>query len=200
MIKSKPQKYQWMPCPKIDTEYPGLTYIYLLDEVIIAKESDALHDIISKEGVRYTIFNNQQQKVFLGVQESIKKHNLKIFNYYGNEVIQIQKLRNICFNRILVFAPPGNFVGSVEERFPCLNIFLVKNCNGHVVLKLKARKYVHFEYDILSDDAQVGMIAKSWNKMNFSQKKNVGVSFPTEMDVGCKSVLIGACFLIGFLK
>ncbi|XP_068624596.1 phospholipid scramblase 2-like [Battus philenor] len=205
--ENRTTKAEWMPCPKIETNYPGLTYIYSLNKIIITNKPDDLHKIIGINGDCYTIYNNQQQKVFLAVQEKLKrKHKITIFNYYGNEVIQIKRPDGICLNRVLVFAPPGNFVGSVEKMlswFHCFNVtnpsvFLVKNHTGEVVLKVKARRCSLYEYDILSDDVTVGVVTKELKNQSVLMEKCVGASFPLEMDFGHKAVLIGACFLIGF--
>ncbi|CAK1595585.1 unnamed protein product [Parnassius mnemosyne] len=201
MINSEHVKEEWMPCPKIETDWPGLTFIYPLDEIIIVKKTDVLHQVIGGKGFCYTIFNNQQQKVFIAVQESHKKkYNLKIFNYYGNEVIQVRKPCGLCLNRVLIWAPPGNFVGSVEKIFTCCpTTYLVKNSQGDVVLKIKACKCFKFEYDILANGKKIGKMRNEHHKRNVF-KENVAASFPAEIDIGYKAVLIGACFLINFLN
>ncbi|KAG6458824.1 hypothetical protein O3G_MSEX011074 [Manduca sexta] len=186
---------KWMACPKIDTVHPGLAYIWPLDELVVAKQKDALHDIIGKPGISYTIFNKEGQKVFLAVHEKhCRKFDLKIFNIYGNEVIQVKKPK-FCLTRIFVWAPPGNYVGSVSKGRPCGKIYLVKDRCGEVILKLQARGFFQVIYDVLSDRDHVGILAPKW-KLEVLNVKNFGVSFPIDMDVGYKAVLLGACFLL----
>lgn len=191
---------KWMSCPKIDTELPGLAYICPLNELIIAKKLDALHKVIGKKGVGYTIFNNEGQKIFLAVREkSCRRFQVKIFNFYGNEVIEIKK-PNHCLNKVLVWAPPGNFVGYVKQIRTCANTFLVKNSSKEVIVKIKAQCFLGCVYDVLSGDELVGNIKKQWNVKALLNYDNFGVSFPVEMNMCDKAVLLGACFLIGYLK
>lgn len=192
---------KWMQCPKINTEFPGLAYIYPLNELIIVKEKDSLHNVISKTGTCYTIFNNQCQKVFLAVQEKrCKKFEVNIFNYYGNEVIQVKRPYKLCLNKALVWAPPGNFVGSVNEVKKYVNKYLVKNKDGEVVLLIKANGLFHYVYSILSGHEEVGIVKQNWALTAVLSVNNFGISFPVGADVGDKAVLLGACFLIGCLK
>lgn len=187
---------KWMPCPTNDAEIPGLAYILPLDQLIVAERIDKLHEIIGSRGIRYTIFNNEGEKVFLAVQERrCKKFGLKIFNLYGNEVIEVQKRYKLCLNSILVWAPPGHFVGSVVEGRSCGKTFWVKNREGKVVLKIKAERCL--VYDIISRDVVVGKIMKNFQILDLV---NFGVTFPVHLDIGDKAVLLGASFLIACLK
>lgn len=196
-----PEKYavdraKWMSCPGDLTSFPGLTYILPLNQLIIAEKLDKLHEIIGKQGNRYTIYNNQGEKVFLAVQErQCKKFDIKIFNFYGNEVIQVQRLYKLCINRISVWAPPGNFVGSVVEGRSCVQTFWVKNRKGKNVLKIKPKRFL--VYDIISKDGVVGEVMTNCPVLDM---KNFGVSFPVDLDVGQKAVLLGASFLIAYLR
>lgn len=186
---------KWMTCPKVDIEFPGLAYIYPLDELIVAKKFDALHEVIGQKGDCYTIFNNEGQKIFLAVQKKkCRKIDLTIFNYYGNEVIQIKKPFT---RRVQVWAPPGNFVGDVQKS-GCKRTYFVKG-NG-TDLKVRVQSCRGGQYDVLFGDELVGQIRKQWQVRALMGLENYGVSFPLEMEVGDKAVLLGACFLIGYLK
>ncbi|KAJ0171177.1 hypothetical protein K1T71_013376 [Dendrolimus kikuchii] len=198
--KHRNGKLTWMPCPQNEIDLPGLAYFSPLDELIIARKKDALHDVIGKKGTGYTIFNKNGQKVFLAVQEQrCKKFDLKIFNIYGNEVIEVKKPFKCCFNSVLVWAPPGNFVGSVKQVKSCKNTFIVKNNVGEIVLKLKANGLFHFVYQIMLADEKIGTVNK-WRNAEVGNVKQFGITFPVDLNVTDKAVLLGACFLIGFLK
>nr|XP_053619265.1 phospholipid scramblase 1-like [Plodia interpunctella] len=186
---------KWMSCPKIDTDHPGLAYFCPLDELIVAKKWDALHAPIGKKHVSYTIYNNVGEKVFLAVQDKrFRKFEVKIFNFYGNEVVQVKKPFQICVHQASVWAPPGNYIGSIKQ-VGCS--FLVTNNVGDPILKIKAQGCCHYVYDVLAGDKIVGVV--KW-KMAFMDEQNFGVAFPVEMDVSVKAELLGASFLIGYLK
>ncbi|KOB71622.1 putative phospholipid scramblase [Operophtera brumata] len=200
-ITNSTRTSKWMQCPSTKTEFPGLAYIYPLNELIIVEEKDALHDVIGTPGICYTIFNNQGQKVFLAVQDRrCKTFDVKIFNYYGNEVIQVKRLYKLCLNKALVWAPPGNFAGSVNEVKRYVNTYLVKNKDGEVVLMIKAQGLFQYVYSILSGDEEVGIVKKHWGIAAVLSVNNFGISFPVGADVTDKAVLLGACLLIGCLK
>jgi len=60
------------------------------------------------------------------------------------------------------------------------------------------------EFQILSRDGgtQVGKISKKWSGLlreAFTDADNFGISFPVDLDVRMKAVMLGACFLIDFM-
>ncbi|XP_077865055.1 phospholipid scramblase 1-like [Saccoglossus kowalevskii] len=57
---------------------------------------------------------------------------------------------------------------------------------------------------VLSTDGatQVGKISKQWSGMvkeMFTDADNFGITFPMDLDVNMKAVMLGACFLIDFM-
>lgn len=57
---------------------------------------------------------------------------------------------------------------------------------------------------MLSADGQnqVGRISKQWTglvKEAFTDADNFGITFPMDLDVKMKAVVLGACFLIDFM-
>lgn len=191
---------KWMSCPEESTEFPGLAYLHPLDELIVAEVRENLHNIINSSGKGYTIFNKDGEKVFLAIEQSRhKKFDLKIFNFYGNEVIQVKKPYKLCLNRVLVWAPPGHYIGSVEQNILCKN-FLVKNRMGKSVLKIKSRGLVQYVFDIITKEEKIGEIKDQWVLSEVLDVNHFGVSFPRDMGVGDKALLLGGCFLIGCLK
>ncbi|XP_049881953.1 phospholipid scramblase 2-like [Pectinophora gossypiella] len=207
MLKSetkdaKDKVEKWMACPVVATDYPGLAYLCTLNELLVVERVDALHEVISKtRRVGYTIYNNAGEKVFLAVKELQKQERftIKVFNNYGNEIIQVKKPTKLFFNNVLVWAPPGNFVGSVEQDKCWSQNYVMKNRSGEPILKLKAQKVFKFVYDIMSGEEKIGTIMSKWEISNVNEYK-FGVTFPITMSVEEKSVLLGACFLMDCLK
>ncbi|XP_039761189.1 phospholipid scramblase 2-like [Pararge aegeria] len=186
------ERKEWMPCPKANTDFPGLAYLCPLNELIVAEENDNLHNLIGLKDIGYTIFNNQGQKVFLAVQKGKYKIEIRIYNCYGNEIIKVEKPYAWCLNKALIWAPPGNFVGSLHETRSCLKTYFIKNHVGEKVLKIKARAFRNNSgFSILSNNEKVGEVTTRWR---------YSVSFPIEMDVPVKCILLGACFLICWTK
>lgn len=49
---------------------------------------------------------------------------------------------------------------------------------------------------------QVGKVTKQWSGLvreAFTDADNFGISFPMDLDVNIKAVVLGACFLIDFM-
>uniref|UniRef100_A0A2A4K9I7 Phospholipid scramblase n=1 Tax=Heliothis virescens TaxID=7102 RepID=A0A2A4K9I7_HELVI len=194
----------WMTCPNIPGEtIPGLAFIYPLDQLIVAEKRDALHDIIGTSGIAYTIFNSGGEKVFLAVlNKRFQAFNVKIFNNYGNEVINVEKPFKKFPSKVLVWAPPGNYVGSVQKCLTCVDSYSVKNHTGNKVLKIRAESMFHYAYKVflVYGGRAIGVVQDKFPLATLLDVKNFGVTFPAEFDVQDKAVLLGASFLIAYLK
>lgn len=190
-----------MECPQVETDLPTLAFFYPLDELIIAERRDDLHDLIGLSGVGYTVFNNKGQKVFLAVLEKqYKKFDIKIFNHYGNEVVHVKRPFHFCTKEVLVCAPPGDLVGSVKEVRTRWKTYIVKNRFEKDVLKIVPAGVFNYMYNIqlMYGGSVVGVIRKHCDVATLLDMKHFAVSFPIELDVRDKAVLLGACFAIGF--
>ncbi|CAH0599198.1 unnamed protein product [Chrysodeixis includens] len=191
---------QWMECPQVETDLPTLAFFYPLDELIVAERRDVLHDIIGLTGVGYTVFNNKGQKVFLAVLEKhFKKFDIKIFNHYGNEVVHVKRPFHFCTKKVLVWSPPGNFVGSVKEVKTRWKTYIVKDRVDKDILKIVPAGIFNYMYNIqlVYDGTVAGVIRKQSDVVPLDVK-HFAVSFPIELDVRDKAVLLGACFMVGF--
>ncbi|XP_031452137.1 phospholipid scramblase 1-like isoform X2 [Phasianus colchicus] len=107
-------------------------------------------------------------------------------------------------------APPGTPVGYVVQNWhPCLPKFTIQDEKKMDVLKISGPcvvcsccEDVNFEVKSLDEVSNVGRISKQWSgflKEAFTDTDNFGVSFPMDLDVKMKAVMLGACFLIDFM-
>ncbi|OXB63998.1 hypothetical protein ASZ78_014762 [Callipepla squamata] len=112
--------------------------------------------------------------------------------------------------QIEVQAPPGTPVGYVVQNWhPCLPKFTIQDEKRMDVLKISGPcvvcsccEDVNFEVKSLDEVSNVGRISKQWSgflKEAFTDTDNFGVSFPMDLDVRMKAVMLGACFLIDFM-
>ncbi|XP_031567695.1 phospholipid scramblase 1-like [Actinia tenebrosa] len=111
----------------------------------------------------------------------------------------------------------------------CIPKFAIQNANRETVLKIEGplcqcslcgdvefqevdRSYevpmtaraIFLRLEVLSSDgnSQVGKISKQWSglaKELFTDADNFGITFPMDLDVNIKAVVLGACFLIDFM-
>ncbi|XP_031637118.1 phospholipid scramblase 1-like [Contarinia nasturtii] len=112
-----------------------------------------------------------------------------------------------CPDSIEVSSPPGNLIGRVDQEFSfCYPRFSIKNQNGEVALRIEGPLVtmscccndVVFHV-VTPDGTQVGKITKQWSgfvRESFTDADNFCVSFPLDLDVRMKAVLLGATVLM----
>lgn len=106
-----------------------------------------------------------------------------------------------------VSSPPGNLIGTIEQEWSIFKpAFTIKNGNGETVLRIQGPFCTmsicgDVEFEVLSadGDTQVGKISKQWSGLlreMFTDADYFGITFPMDLDVRMKAVMLGACFLI----
>lgn len=106
-----------------------------------------------------------------------------------------------------VFAPPGQLVGKVEQEWSIFcPTFAIKNASGDTVLRIEGPLCTFsmcgdVEFKVTSCDGshEVGKISKQWSGLvreMFTDTDYFGITFPMDLDVRMKAVMLGACFLI----
>lgn len=106
-----------------------------------------------------------------------------------------------------VSAPPGTILGTVEQEWSIFcPSFAVKNASGDTVLRIEGPFCTmsicgDVEFKVMSGDGavQVGKISKQWSGLlreMFTDTDYFGITFPMDLDVRMKAVMLGACFLI----
>lgn len=191
---------KWMTCPRNSFVYPGLAFLVPLDQIVVVEELDALHQLIENQPLGYTIYNNAGEKVFLAVKnKKRKKFAIRIYNLYGNEVIELEKPYALFFDTVLVWAPPGNFIGSVVTRrgFSSRK-FTVKNRHGTAVLKINPKRTTYDIYSVNTNNV-IGLVMRNWHLPKIMEDNNITAHFPATMEVDEKVAILGACFLLDAL-
>ncbi|XP_033832497.1 phospholipid scramblase 1-like [Periophthalmus magnuspinnatus] len=113
-------------------------------------------------------------------------------------------------SEVEIQSPPGFPIGYVEQNWhPFLPKFTVLDATRSAQLKIKGPfcdckccSDVVFEVLSRDEEAVVGQISKQWGgflQEGFSDADNFGISFPMDLDVKVKAVLLGAVFLIDFM-
>lgn len=117
-----------------------------------------------------------------------------------------------CAMEVEVQAPVGQTVGWVKQRASCLAPkYSILDAQQQEVLQVEGPVCIcqgpcctnDQEFKVFSADMahDVGKISKQWSgfvKEYFTKADNFGVSFPMDLDVKIKSVMLGAVFLIDF--
>nr|CAD7424155.1 unnamed protein product [Timema monikensis] len=216
----------WMNMPQgIPNTPPGLEYLTMIDQLLVHQKVELLEAFTGFETKnKFTIKNSVGQKMYYAVEDTDcltrnccgpnRPFDMKILDNYKNEVIHLYRplaCDSCCFPCCLqsmeVTAPPGNVIGSIEQKWSiCTPLFTIKNAAGDDVLKIEGPICtfsicgdVEFKVLALDGVTQVGKISKQWAGLlreAFTDADYFGITFPMDLDVRMKAVMLGACFLI----
>ncbi|XP_014278612.1 phospholipid scramblase 2-like isoform X2 [Halyomorpha halys] len=219
----------WMSSPQIRPANcpPGLEYLTTIDQLLVHQKVEILEAIIGFETKnKYAVKNSLGQKVFYAVEDSdcltryccgpLRPFDMKIFDNFSNEVIHLYRplacgscCFPCCLQNLEVYAPLGTLVGTVEQEWSILiPQYNVKNAAGDTVLKIVGPCCTFsmcgdVEFQVFTLDGEVvGKITKQWSgllKEMFTDADNFGITFPMDLDVKLKAVMLGACFLIDYM-
>uniref|UniRef100_A0A3Q1G409 Phospholipid scramblase n=1 Tax=Acanthochromis polyacanthus TaxID=80966 RepID=A0A3Q1G409_9TELE len=207
---------------------PGLEYLIQTDQVLIHQRVDVAEMVIGWEMNNvYTVKNSMGQQVFVAAEENdiftmqacgpARPFTIHLHDNMGQEVLTlIRPLRcgsccfPCCLQELEVQSPPGNPIGYVEQNWhPFLPRFTILNDMKKPQLKIKGpfcdcrcMSDVIFGVTSLDESVVVGQISKQWGgfmQEGFTDADNFGISFPVDLEVKMKAVMIGACFLIDFM-
>lgn len=204
--------------------YPGLDYLTQVNQLLVHQKVELLEAITGFEtNNKFSVKNTLGQKVYWAAEDNdcctrnccgpLRRFHLKVFDNDKHEVIHIRRpaacdscLFPCCLQSIIVYAPPGNIIGSVEQTWSiCYPRFVIKNANNETVLQIAGPMCTYsicgdVEFNILTlDGDEIGKISKQWSGLArelFTDADFFGISFPMDLDVELKAVMLGACFLI----
>ncbi|VDI30686.1 Hypothetical predicted protein [Mytilus galloprovincialis] len=209
-------------CPK------GLEYLASVDQLLVKQKVEAIEAITGFEtNNKYEIVNSLGQRVYQAVEDtccctrnccgSSRPFDIKILDNRNTEVIHLSRgLRcsscwcPCCLQRVTVEAPPGQVVGYVSQAWSlCKPRFKIENAEGETVLRIKGpccqwEMCGDIEFDVHTEDETtfVGRVTKQWTGLGkelFTDADNFGISFPVDLDIKMKAVMIGAVFLLDFM-
>lgn len=216
----------WMNMPhNVANCPPGLEYLTMIDQLLVHQKVELLEAFTGFETAnKYSIKNSLGQKIYYAVEDSDcltrnccgprRPFDMKILDNYQNEVIHLSRpLRcdscwfPCCLQSVEVTSPPGTLVGTVEQEWSiCCPTYAIKNAGGETVLRIEGPFCTmslcgDVEFQIMSADGgtQVGKISKQWSgiiREMFTDADYFGITFPMDLDVRMKAVMLGACFLI----
>ncbi|XP_070539282.1 phospholipid scramblase 2-like [Ptychodera flava] len=220
---------QWMQAPQAPANCPpGLEYLTQIDQLLVHQQVELLEAFTGFEtNNKYGIKNSMGQRIYFAAEDtdcctrqccgSARPFEMKILDNSQREVIHLSRpLRcsscwyPCCLQELEVQSPPGTVVGYVKQAWSIiLPKFYIQNANRETQLMIEGPFCTwnicgDVEFQVLSNDGatQVGKISKQWSglaKEMFTDADNFGITFPMDLDVNIKAVMLGACFLIDFM-
>ncbi|XP_074600952.1 phospholipid scramblase 1-like [Brevipalpus obovatus] len=207
---------RWIEQPNIKTEDPRekLAYLAGIDRFLI-------NYIIEKPvgscdaACRYRIKNGDGNLIF-EAKEDASCYSfcgrsftvLKILDQYNQEVIHLFRSEG-CFTDKLLVSVLGLNIGSVQKACSvCRPTYKVYNPEGNLILRIeKLSGFCCTCEDIILDifppkgRAPIGQVHKIWPHLPreiFRSHHHLGISFPADLDVTVKAILLGACLFIDY--
>lgn len=207
---------------------PGLEYLASVDQLLVKQKVEGLEAFTGYEtNNKYEVLNSLGQRVFYAVEDTCcctrnccghhRPWDIKILNNQSKEVMHLSRglrcnccLCPCCLQKVTVEAPPGNVIGYVSQAWSlCKPRYKIQTANEETVLRVKGPCCTwnlcgDIEFDVTTADETsfCGRITKQWSglaKEAFTDADNYGISFPMDLDVNVKAVLVGAVFLIDFM-
>uniref|UniRef100_A0A8C6WUI9 Phospholipid scramblase n=1 Tax=Neogobius melanostomus TaxID=47308 RepID=A0A8C6WUI9_9GOBI len=217
------------PGPTIAGCPPGLEYLTQIDQILVEQKVDYAELIVRWEmSNNYVIKNNVGQQIFMAKEDSsnffsiqffgtLRPFNIHIHDNLGRDVLTVTRPVKCgscccpcCLQEVEIQSPPGVPIGYVvQDWHPFFPKFTIMDAARSAQLKIKGpfcdcRCCSDVVFQVLSRDEEtiVGQISKRWGgflQEGFTDADNFGISFPMDLDVKVKAVLLGAVFLIDFM-
>jgi len=207
---------------------PGLEYLSVLNQVLIKQKVEILEAFTGFEtNNKYTVLNVMGQPIYQATENTgccnrnccgpIRSFEIGLTDNSGQEVIHLSRpLRcqscccPCCLQKLEVHGQGGMLLGTVEQDWSLIHPrFTLRDAADNPIMKIKGPfctwscRCGDVEFKVETPDGnEVGMISKQWSGLGreaFTDADNFGVSFPQDLDVKAKAVLLGAVFLIDFM-
>lgn len=204
---------------------PGLEYLVGVDQLLVQQKVELIEAITGFEtNNKFNVKNTLGQKVYWAAEDNdcctrnccgpLRRFQMKVYDIYQNEVMHLRRpaacdscMFPCCLQSIQVSAPPGRFIGSVQQKWSmCYPYFSIKDVHGDTILHIQGPFCTwsicgnDVEFKILSmTGVEIGKISKQWSGLArelFTDADFFGISFPMDLDVNIKAIMLGACFLI----
>lgn len=163
---------------------------------------------------RYGVMTGQGMEICLAVEEpgmflsrmflsSWRPFNMSISSPDGTPILKLKRPFRWIFHEVSVSAASGETLGTVRREFDWFRrIYDVFDPNGMPLLKIVGPFFHPWTFNVFQGDHQIGRISKKWSglgKEMFTDADNFGITFPPDLDVKAKALLLGALFLIDFV-
>uniref|UniRef100_A0A1I7UVB7 Phospholipid scramblase n=1 Tax=Caenorhabditis tropicalis TaxID=1561998 RepID=A0A1I7UVB7_9PELO len=225
-IPPKPE-YTWMPRPPVDC-LQGLEYLGPVDTVKIHYKINPIEiaDDFKLFTTRYILENAKGEQMYYGHEKrtcceefscSPKINKIHIFDCFKREALTISWPSGTrcggCFGccpssepRCTVSTQFGD-LGTVKQTSACCQFnFDVIDDSGNTVFQIDGPSACHLlkcgkrEFKIRQGTTVIGKVAMTKIGNPITCHKPFAVTFPKEMNVKHKGLLLGAAFLISYLQ
>ena len=186
-----------------------------VDTLVVRQEKDWTEIVTGFEmRNKYNILDASGELVYLAAEwegsfwtrvalKSLRPFTIYIMGTDGTRVLALQRPFKFYFHKLQIMDANLNPLGMVLRRFSILRRqYSVQDNNGNEIFQLFGPILHPWTFIIRIPGREIGRITKKWSgllKEAFTNADNFGVTFPADLDVTRKTLLLGAVFLIDFV-
>jgi uncharacterized protein YxjI len=135
--------------------------------------------------------------------KALRPFSIVVANLQGNHLLRLARPFRFYFHQLDVYEASGKHLGTIQKRFSLIRrIYSVLDSTGQETCQLFGPILRPWTFKIRKREMEIGRISKKWSgllKEGFTDADQFGVSFPLELEMAEKSLLLGAVFLIDFV-
>lgn len=135
--------------------------------------------------------------------KALRPFTIHILDARGGPILRLDRPFRLYFHTLEVRSPDGRRLGRVEKRFSLVRrVYAVYDATGQECFQLLGPLLRPWTFLIRAGGREIGRITKKWTglvKESLSDTDNFALSFPAELQLDHKGVLLGAVFLIDFV-
>ena len=202
----------WVQTTTISSEEtpPGLQILADLDKIAVHQHLETIELVTDFETEnKYNILNSDNHQQILYAQEhttfwnrmccgALRSFEMSIYNVRNEEILHLTRYKRCqcclyfcCLQKMEVFAPPGNLLGTIKQKWHfCNPKFIVKDNNGNSLFKISGPCCVFGTVDFMVTSAQdgkdIGLIKKKWGGLGaeaFTDADVFGIDFEQDLSV-----------------
>ena len=214
-LKMNAMEKGWVTTTPISPEEtpPGLEIFADLDKIAVHQQLEVIELVAGFETEnKYKILNPEKNQQILFAQEHTdccnrlccgagRAFEMGIYNVRNEEILHLTRylraqccLYFCCLQKMDVFAPPGNLLGTITQLWDCFKPkFVVKDNNGKALFKIKGPVCVCGTVDFNVTSAQngeeIGIIQKKWGGWGteaFTDADVFGIDLKQDLNVEVK--------------
>jgi uncharacterized protein YxjI len=163
---------------------------------------------------KYAVLDGAGDEVYFAAEEgrslffrvflkALRPFTIHILDAEGQPILRLDRPFRFYFHTLEVCSPDGRRLGTVERRFSVVRrVYSVYDDTGQERFQLFGPLLRPWTFLIRARGEEIGRIAKKWTgvlKESLSDADNFAMSFPAELQLNHKGVLLGAVFLIDFV-
>ena len=173
-------------------------------EILTGFETKNKYAILTREGEQlYFAAEEGGSVLWRNLLKSSRPFTIQVLDGEGQGVLTLKRPFRFYFHHMDILDAQGAPLGSIQKRFSfARRIYTVQDPAGEEVFELFGPILHPWTFQVRVDGREIGKITKKWSglmKEAFTKADNFGITFPGDLDVRAKALLVGAVFLIDFV-